>query len=84
MKKKKIELGKKLILSKQEVLALNGMMEVTGGGDTLVPYTNVNSGCPQCVVEPTGTCTDTLHGGSFCVNVCTVTCQTRKGQLGCL
>lgn len=81
MKKTKVQLDRKLFLDKQFISSLNGLEKVTGG--TLIPQTNVGSGCPKCV-EDSQNCTDTAMGMSMCQTNCTVkNCQTRHGQLGC-
>lgn len=82
MKKKKLDLEKKLFLDKQFISSLNDLEKVTGG--TIFAQTGVGSACPQCV-DATQNCTDTAMGMSMCQTNCTaVNCQTRAGQLGCL
>lgn len=83
MKKQKVQLNKKLVLSKEHISALSNLERITGG--SIIAETGKGSGCPKCVVGDSQDCTDSQNGASMCQGAgCTLkNCQTRSGQLGC-
>jgi len=75
MKKKALNLDRKLVLRKGQITALTTTQEgnIIGGSFPNLCQTGVKSACPECTVQATEDCTNTQQDASLCQGLgCTV------------
>ncbi len=83
MRKKVVNLQKKLIFDKSVVLNLQAQNGVNGGGDSFQPVSALTKEgpCGTCVGPSVGECGPGT--ASMCQGNCSVRCVTQNGAAGC-